>query len=222
MNSRQIRVLLVEDNPQDVEQFRRSCKRARFHLACQCATTLNDGLEWLSRETFDVVVTDLSLPDSEGCDTVRCLRDGMQDIPIIVLTGMDDHEYAYGLLQTGADDYLIKGKMSGEQLERSIFHAIQRYESLFNHHASLAELESHREAIEAEKNRLASQVNETRLRIDSVSQQIQTPLAAIKQSVEMIADGKLGDVSQEQSRLLRVVRQQTDDLRSIVEGIRCN
>jgi len=74
-----------------------------------------------------VVLLDLSLPDSQGLDTIRRLRSGASVPPIVVLTGLDDEEAAVKAVEQGAQDYLIKGQVDGHLLARSLRYAIQRH-----------------------------------------------------------------------------------------------
>jgi signal transduction histidine kinase len=87
---------------------------------------LDVGIQYLSRDRFDVVLLDLSLPDSFGLDTLRTLQEFIPDIPVVVLTGADDRELALQAMATGAQDYLVKDRISGQLLERSIRYAIER------------------------------------------------------------------------------------------------
>jgi len=87
---------------------------------------LDVGIEYLSRDRFDVVLLDLSLPDSFGLDTLRKLQAIAPDIPVVVLTGADDRALSLQAMATGAQDYLVKDRISAQLLERSIRYAIER------------------------------------------------------------------------------------------------
>lgn len=75
---------------------------------------------------FDVVLLDLSLPDSRGLDSLIALKPFAAALPIVVLTGFDDETLATGAMQLGAQDYLVKGQVTGSLLVRSIRYAIER------------------------------------------------------------------------------------------------
>ncbi|HEY9724837.1 MAG TPA: ATP-binding protein [Chroococcales cyanobacterium] len=87
---------------------------------------LDVGIQYLSCDRFDVVLLDLSLPDSFGLDTLRTLQAFAPDIPVVVLTGADDRELSLQAMATGAQDYLVKDRISAQLLERSIRYAIER------------------------------------------------------------------------------------------------
>jgi two-component system sensor histidine kinase UhpB len=125
-----IRALIIEDNPGDVRLI-------RAQLADQSITTvsfaraerLSEGLGLLLNERFDVVLLDLNLPDSNGLDTVRTFLSKTNNVPVIVLTGLDDETTGLNAIQVGAQDYLVKGKTDGALLARTMRYAIERKKS---------------------------------------------------------------------------------------------
>ena len=121
------RVLLIEDNPGDVRLIREMLSEGEdvlFHL--DCVGRLSQGLEYLSTRTTGVVLLDLSLPDSYGFDTFLKVYAHSPKVPIIVLTGHDDQTVALSAVKTGAQDYLVKGKLDRELLLRSMQYSIER------------------------------------------------------------------------------------------------
>jgi PAS domain S-box-containing protein len=122
-----IKVLLVEDNPGDVrllQEFLWDVTTAQFEL--MPVERLDRTLELLNQESFDVILLDLSLPDSQGLETFISLHRQAPAIPIIVLTGLDDENLALRAMQEGAQDYLVKGQVSGDLLVRCMRYAIER------------------------------------------------------------------------------------------------
>jgi len=104
-----IRVLLIEDSPTDAELIcigLEDVRTADFQI--DAAETLADGLERLQGSAFDVVLVDLSLPDCAGIETCVRVHDRHPDVPLIVLTGLDDEETALEAMKVGAQDYLVK------------------------------------------------------------------------------------------------------------------
>ena len=100
---------------------------SRFRL--RSSERLAEALRLLSETHFDVVLLDLGLPDSQGLDTLRRLRDKHRKVAVVVLTGKDDEELALQALQEGAEDYLVKGQADASQLRRSIRYALERRSS---------------------------------------------------------------------------------------------
>ncbi len=121
------RVLLVEDEPGDANLARqalRASTETRFNVVW--VTTLAETIRSLRQDKFDVLLLDLSLPDSSGFETVHAVRLEAGDLPLIVLTGHDDTDFALQVLEAGAQDYLIKGYFDTEVLVRAIRYSIER------------------------------------------------------------------------------------------------
>lgn len=131
MECNEISVLLVEDNPADlallVELLQDS--DAQFWQLADCKR-LDSALEQLRQSTFDVVLLDLSLPDSQGLETVIQLQSSFPHIPIVVLTGLQDKRLARQAVAQGAQDYLVKGQISSEVLLKTVEYAIERSQIL--------------------------------------------------------------------------------------------
>ena len=122
-----IKILLVEDNPGDALLVRVLLEEAgtdRFDV--KDVGRLGEAIERLVEEDFSVVLLDLSLPDSQGLDTVEQVRTAAPRAPIVVLSGLDDEETALQALQSGAQDYLVKGQGDGNLIARAIRYAIER------------------------------------------------------------------------------------------------
>jgi two-component system, cell cycle sensor histidine kinase and response regulator CckA len=127
MNLDGIRVLLVEDNPGDARLFSELVRDAGGgQWTLVQADRLSAALERMKREPFDVLLLDLSLPDADGLETVIRARAEAPKIPIVVLTGHDDQALAVRAVRAGAQDYLVKGRLDGELLIRSIRYASER------------------------------------------------------------------------------------------------
>lgn len=124
-----IKILLIEDNPGDarlVEIYLRESSAFQFDLIHVCR--LSDGLQ-LQREgnEFDVVLLDMTLPDSSGLCTIgRAIQAFSPHTAIIVLTGLDDANIGVQTVQSGAQDYLVKGSLDTTSLTRSVMYAIER------------------------------------------------------------------------------------------------
>lgn len=121
-----IDVLLVEDNAGDarlIEEELRDVKETDY--VAEHVETLEDGLDRLAGRSYDVVLLDLSLPDSHGIDTVVRVHERAPEVPIVVLTGLEDEELALETLKKGAQDYVVKGQFEGI-LDRAIRYAIER------------------------------------------------------------------------------------------------
>jgi len=131
--------LLIEDNPGDARLLKELLAEepaAPFRIIC--VDRLQRGLELLSTEKIDVLLLDLSLPDSHGLETFAKAYAHAPKVPIIVLTGNDDHALALLAVKAGAQDFLFKGKLDRELLIRSMQYSIERkrYQEQLEHQAN--------------------------------------------------------------------------------------
>jgi two-component system, cell cycle sensor histidine kinase and response regulator CckA len=127
MNLDGIRVLLVEDNPGDARLFTelvRDAGAGQWNLVQ--VDRLSAALDRLRCDMFDVMLLDLSLPDADGLETLIRAHAEAPKIPIVVLTGRDDEALAVRTVRAGAQDYLVKGRLDGDLLVRSIRYATER------------------------------------------------------------------------------------------------
>ena len=121
-----IQILLFEDNSADADLVSEYLELSNLSFDILLVKRLADGLQALKGQTFDLVLLDLSLPDSSGIDTLKAVSAVARAEVIIVLTGADDEQLSLKALQAGAQDYLFKDRLSGEVLRRSIRYAIER------------------------------------------------------------------------------------------------
>ncbi len=138
-----IKVLLIEDNEDDAELIRRILlKGISVSIDMERTDRLSSALERLAAEPFDAVLSDLGLPDSKGIGTFSRIHTKYPDTPIIVLSGLSDEELAIKAVQSGAQDYFVKGHVDGDLLGRSIRYAIERQKLLTQLEKSLKEIKT--------------------------------------------------------------------------------
>ncbi|HLY61599.1 MAG TPA: response regulator [Terriglobia bacterium] len=120
-------ILLIEDNAGDARLIREMLKDAvGDEFAVEWSKTLASGLESLSVRVPDAVILDLNLPDRQGLDTFSSLHRKFPEVPVVVLTGLNDDEGATEAVRAGAQDYLGKGTITGTSLVRVIRHGMER------------------------------------------------------------------------------------------------
>ncbi|MEO7387475.1 MAG: EAL domain-containing protein, partial [Gammaproteobacteria bacterium] len=125
-----MKLLLVEDNPADADFLAASLRRQRAgDVELVNVATLALATEQLTLDTFDVVLLDLHLPDGSGLQCLDAIQAVNNEIPIVVLSGQDDEEFAVSILNKGAQDYLVKWEGQGRTILRSIRYAIERKKS---------------------------------------------------------------------------------------------
>jgi diguanylate cyclase (GGDEF)-like protein len=122
--------LLVEDNPGDARLFRENlAESGAYQYELTCAANLDAAIRRLDNEQYDLIVLDLTLPDSRGISTLTSVRMHAPQVPVILHTTVNDEALAVTALQNGAQDYLIKGQVDGSMLSRSIRYAIERHQA---------------------------------------------------------------------------------------------
>lgn len=122
-----LKVLLVEDNDPDARFVQEILKFTFFkELRIERSVYLKDAVTMVKQNKFDIILLDLSLPDSSGLDTVKAVLLAAKDTPIIVMTALNDEAMAVNALHNGAQDYIIKGQLDENTLTRAIHYAIER------------------------------------------------------------------------------------------------
>ncbi|MBI5536715.1 MAG: PAS domain S-box protein [Deltaproteobacteria bacterium] len=130
-----LRILIVEDNLTDVDLIRESLVESR-DFEVSCTSRLSDALALLRDEGVDLMLLDPGLPDSQGLRTYIQVRDEAPDLPVVLLTGAQDHEMAIAAIKEGAQDFVVKGQGAGSLLVRTILNAVERKRSDAALHAS--------------------------------------------------------------------------------------
>ncbi|UCG43474.1 MAG: sigma-54-dependent Fis family transcriptional regulator [candidate division WOR-3 bacterium] len=127
MPDRPVRLLLVEDNPGDADLVLEMLDEAApGGFTVDQAARLAQGVEILSQGKTDLTLTDLGLPDSSGLDTFHALLTAAPDVPVVVLTGSDNPETGLAAVRSGAQDYLVKGRLDAPLLVRTLRYAVER------------------------------------------------------------------------------------------------
>ncbi|MBU0634229.1 MAG: response regulator [Candidatus Omnitrophica bacterium] len=127
MRKKDVKVFLIEDNKEVIRLIQDLlAKVPDTHFETASAQSLKEGLEKLGQNSFDIVLLDLSLPDSKGLETFNKIFAQAPYLPIIVLTGLDDEVMATKAVRDGAQDYIVKGGLDINFLVRAILYAIER------------------------------------------------------------------------------------------------
>lgn len=118
---------MVEDNPGDLRLIRELLCEAEPPTEILTADRISDAFHKLASDRIDLVLLDLSLPDSSGMEGFRRIRSEMPCIPIIILTGLRDVAMAREAVRSGAQDYLVKGQLEGNLLVHAVRYAMHRH-----------------------------------------------------------------------------------------------
>ena len=122
-----MRVLLLEDNPADARLIEEAVSEAAdAGVELVRVGRLASALEQLEAGDVDLVLLDLSVPDSHGFETFTKAQTSAGEVPIVVLSGTDDEDLAVRAVRAGAQDYLVKGHIDGNLLVRAMRYAVER------------------------------------------------------------------------------------------------
>jgi len=125
--NKNINVLLIEDNPGDASLVQETLNGTSDPAySVESVSCLSDGLERLADGGIDILLLDLGLPDSQGLAGLALIRALAPAVPVVVLSGAADEQFAVEAVQAGAQDYLVKGSADRNLLARSLRYAIER------------------------------------------------------------------------------------------------
>jgi len=214
------RILLIEDDEEDYIIVRKRLSRVDGHpFELTRMDCLKAALKYLQGSDVDVVLLDLSLPDSQGRATFDEIHASAPGVPVVVLTGLDDETMAMECVKKGAQDYLVKGKTDRDRLTRSLRYAIERKateEALTLYKDHLEDLVKRRTAqLKKTNSQLRREISrhkktETTLRetvarveehnraktefVSNVSHELRTPLSSMTYAVENMLKGVVGEL----------------------------
>src|SRR5258706_3263019 len=202
MEQQPAHVLLIEDNPGDADLVRLRLVESKSDVFVNCVPRLSDALACLNAEPPSLVLIDLRLPDSHGAESFRRIMQKAPNVPVVILSGQDDEALAIKAVHQGVQDYLVKGDITGKQLERALRYAVERQ-------GLLRSLEMSRKQQLEFKNQFLSHV----------SHELRTPLTCIHQFVSILFDGLAGEVSAEQRDHLKTILKSVNQLGAMVRDL---
>lgn len=221
-----VKVLLIEDNPGDARLVAEQLKDVDSLLyshAIHHVERVRDAVRLLSEShDFDIILSDISLPDSSGTETFATLTAAAADLPVLFMTGSNDEELAMAAIKQGAQDYLIKGRMSGDALAHAIQYAIERKKSQNEMNKALLEVQESKERVRslaAQKKQLLTLNKAKDEFISLASHQLRTPATAVKQYVGMILQGYAGEVDHNQLKLLQTAYDSNERQLNIINDL---
>ena len=199
------RVLLIEDNPDDACLLREALHEAREEIQLVHVGQLEDAAKLLREEAFQLILLDLSLPDSQGIETVVRVQGQSPSVPIVVLTGLDDDNIALQAVRAGAQDYLVKGEIDARNLLRSIRYASER-----------------KQAYE-EMTRLAADLTRANKAKDEflnvMSHELRTPLSMVMGYSTMLREEQFGPLTEGQAQGVDVIQRNSKELFTMIDSI---
>ncbi|MGE5410860.1 MAG: response regulator [Clostridiales bacterium] len=126
-----IKVLMIEDSLGDGQYISTIMKEEDWiEIHVEQAFRLSSGIDKLKKGQYDVILLDLTLPDSFGIETVKKLLAEVSDVPVVIMTGLEDEELGMKAVQLGAQDFLVKLQIDGKTLVRSMVYAMARKQAV--------------------------------------------------------------------------------------------
>ena len=197
-----IRIALLEDNPGDASLIRDMLWDFGTTFQVTRFERLKEALDCLTRNEFDVILSDLELPDAKHMEAPRRLRAAAPSTPLIVMTVIGDDVTACDAMKYGAQDFLVKGEFNGHSLVHSIDFAITRYQTL-----------KAAEAIRSEEQQLKEEF------LSNVSHELRSPLSAISSFASLLVDEVAGKLNTEQQQYARILLKNAMQLNSMVDDL---
>ncbi|OUC12703.1 MAG: hypothetical protein B0A82_21075 [Alkalinema sp. CACIAM 70d] len=200
-----LKVLVVDDDPVDRMAVRRAFKGSDFQAELMEAENCAAALSLISTQEFNCIFVDYRLPDGNGLDLVKRLRQQGIRVPIISLTGQSSDQIAVELMKAGASDYLSKSTVSPGRL-RQVFQNVLRV-----YHAEKAA-----ELANRQREELLQQKEEF---ISRMTHDLQTPLVAANRMLDLIREDAFGEVPDKVKQRMGVIIRSNEDLLLMVRNI---
>ena len=210
---RPIRILLVEDDDGDarlVRELLTDAAGSRFEL--HRVSSLADAVGRCAAELPDVVLLDLQLPDARGLAAFEHLQQHVEDVPLIVLTGLSDEAVAEYAVAHGAQDYLLKGELDPRTLWRAIRYALDRYRIVREMRGLLIEANNAKATLER-----ATEVKDEFIAVSS--HELRTPVTLIRGFSEVLRSHWNELSEDDRRRQVRIIAEHADQLSDLLEDL---
>ncbi len=179
MSQKIIKILLIEDDSDDAlvtEKVLKKGETAELRFEIVRVECLEKGIDLLTEGRFQLVLLDLSLPDSHGFDTFLKVREAEPNVPIVICSGLEDEQLAIQAISRGAQDYVVKGQINQRGFEKIVRYALER------------------QKIQEMKEEF----------VGMVIHDLRSPLVIAREAINQIMDGMFGAVPDTQKTFLRM------------------
>jgi light-regulated signal transduction histidine kinase (bacteriophytochrome) len=212
-----LRIGLLEDNPGDarlIEEMLREPPVTKYRLTL--SSRVDQLLESLDREPIEVLLLDLGLPDSQGMDTFHRINDRVPELPIVIFSGADDEQLASEAVSSGAQDYLVKGRINSFQLKRAIRYAMERKHAAEEIRTLNRELENR---VAERTAQLLAANKELESFSYSVSHDLRAPLRHIEGYVDMLQRATDGTLQAKAQHCLETIKAASVEMGLLIDGL---
>ena len=136
-------ILLVEDNPGDARLVKEMLREIEDRFTCSLThvTSLAEAIAFLDQNAPDIIFLDLSLPDASGLRSAGRIIDAYHQLPVVILTGLDDESIGLEAVHRGAQDYLVKGQLDSRLFTRVMLYSIERKQAELEKEKLITELQ---------------------------------------------------------------------------------
>jgi signal transduction histidine kinase len=221
MSGNPLKILLIEDNLAEASFLRESLKISRcqkFELVH--VQRLEDGLILLREQKFALILLDLTLPDSQGLESLKPIFEIVSDIPIVVLTNTNDEELAIEAVRRGAQDYLLKKEVKGERLIRCLRYAIERKQASKTFGGSDRVLADDRvQQLTAELNRVKELDRLKSEFVSMLSHDFRNPLSTILASTGLLQNNERQLTKEKKTLLFQLIRSASKNMAQLLDEI---
>ena len=201
MTDKPVSILLIEDNPGDRRLIREMLAEAgNVAFDVQYADRLQAAMEYLGQNGVEVILLDLGLPDSQGLETLRKVYAQVAEMPIVVLTGLNDEMVGVQAINEGAQDYLIKGQVDTQLLRRTIRYAIERKQA-----------EERERRLQLQLN-LSNRMASLGLMVEGIAHEINNPLTSVIGFAQMLAYEDIPENAREDVKTIEDSAQRVVDI----------
>ena len=215
-----VKILLIEDSLAEarlLQEVLKGFKLSQFSLIH--VKRLEEGLRKLSQEIFDVILLDLTLPDSQGLESLPLLMQQAPSLPIVVLTNNNDDKLALEAVRQGAQDYLVKRQVNVDLLVRALHYAIERKRAA-------EELREENEALEMEVEvrtaelLKAQEINQLKAEfVSMLSHDFRNPLHTILASTGLLQNGQDKLTEEQKIRLFHLIRSAGKSMTQLLDEV---
>jgi signal transduction histidine kinase len=231
-SAQKIKILLIEDNKGDARLIQELLKEIQyFGYTLEWRENLTAGIQELQKTNLDLLLLDLTLPDSQGLETVTKVLSQTPDVPIVVLTGHNDATLAIKAVAVGAQDYLVKGDVDAKILGRAIHYAIERNklvmrlkeneQSLARNNAELEQrVEERTKTLKETQEKLAQQEKLAAIGklAGTVGHELRNPLGVISNSIYYLAM-KLPAIDEKIKKHLKIIQEESERANKIISDL---
>jgi signal transduction histidine kinase len=227
-----IRVLLVDDDSEDQKLVKQALSdiSRNIRFMADDANNLQNASKCLDKNDYDVVLLDLNLTDTRGVETVKRFRKLNSEVPVVVLTGLEDEETAIAAIKAGADDYVSKGRLLKDLLPRSIRYSIERKKTEITLRQAKKDAERLQSETELANKHLQVSIERANLMtqeamlssqakgefLANMSHEIRTPMNGILGFTDILIDEPL---TEQQKEYANIIKTAADNLLMLVNDI---